>query len=92
MIEKTYSSSEKDSFEEELSFKNMVTFYCNELLKIELGVSATELFGRGIRKQFQDRGILYYNHRERCYLLSNKAKLVLMKNVCAHDLFHFRDV
>jgi hypothetical protein len=63
----------------EISFRNVVLFYKEELIKVDLGERATDYFSDRQRKSLVKAGVLRRQYgRGGCHLrLSNKARRVL---------------
>jgi hypothetical protein len=53
-------SDKMDTILDEINFRNMVSYYYNELLSIINGVRADEVFSFKERKMLKDRGIISY--------------------------------
>lgn len=62
---------------EDLNFENLVRFYRKELMKIEKGDRATDVFSLRIKKRLRKKGILVYKVRK--WVVSEEAKKYLSK-------------
>ena len=59
----------------ELNFENLVSFYCDELRRIEQGERAPDVLSQYVRGRLRDAGVLLYRNKE--WSLSEKAKQLL---------------
>ena len=59
----------------ELNFENLVSFYCEELRRVEQGERAPDVLSQYVRGRLREAGVLLYRNKE--WALSEKAKTLL---------------
>ena len=60
----------------ELNFKNLVSFYAEELQRVNCGERAPDVFSKYVRGRLREEGVLIYRNKE--WALSEKARELLV--------------
>ena len=61
----------------ELNFENLVSFYSEELRRIDGGERAPDVLSQYVRSRLREEGVLLYRNKE--WFLSDKARELLVK-------------